>query len=260
MQKRHKDRKQYFEELAKTCERYYLDYLEKYKTLEDNSAILEIGCGEGGNLYPFACKNTTFELVGMDLNKEKTDFGKSYFAEKGLKAELDCLDFFEYKTDKKFDLILIHDVIEHIPPQLKEDFFLRVKNLLKDDGVVFFGFPAWQMPFGGHQQIASSFVSKIPFVHLLPKSLFVFLLKLAKEDKACTEELLNVRQARMPIEKFEKIYRKTGFKLVNRRLWFINPHYEQKFGLKPRKQLKAISCLPWIRNFATTSCFYILGK
>jgi hypothetical protein len=54
MQERHQNRKQYFCELAKTSKDYYLDYLRPYITLTPQTRVLEIGCGEGGNLLPFA--------------------------------------------------------------------------------------------------------------------------------------------------------------------------------------------------------------
>ena len=54
MQQRHKDRQQYFNESAATSRDYYLDYLRAHVTLREGLRVLEIGCGEGGNLLPFA--------------------------------------------------------------------------------------------------------------------------------------------------------------------------------------------------------------
>ena len=62
----------------------------------------------------------------------------------------------------------------------------------------------------------------------------------------------------MPVEKFEKLAIETGYDIITKQLWFINPHYEQKFHLKPRKLSQLIAHLPWIRNFFTTSAFYLL--
>uniref|UniRef100_UPI0040272617 hypothetical protein n=1 Tax=Candidatus Cryptobacteroides bacterium TaxID=3085639 RepID=UPI0040272617 len=54
MQNRYIDRERYFNELAETSAGYYIDYIKRFKDIDKNSRIMEIGCGEGGNLLPFA--------------------------------------------------------------------------------------------------------------------------------------------------------------------------------------------------------------
>ena len=120
-------------------------------------------------------------------------------------------------------------------------------------------FPAWQMPFGGHQQIAhSKVVSHFPFLHLLPSPLYKGVLAAAGEDGPTIRELMNIKHTRCPIEKFQAALYATGYRVVDRQLYFINPHYETKFGLKPRKLHGSLSVLPYVRNFFSTSCFYLV--
>ena len=52
----------------------------------------------------------------------------------------------------------------------------------------------------------------------------------------------------------------TVLRITNRQLWLINPHYQVKFGLSPRKLNKVIAYIPILRNVFSTSCFYILKK
>ena len=47
MQTRHIDRERYFNELASTSREFYIDYLKRFKNIDSNTRILEIGCGEG---------------------------------------------------------------------------------------------------------------------------------------------------------------------------------------------------------------------
>ncbi|MBR6015683.1 MAG: SAM-dependent methyltransferase, partial [Prevotella sp.] len=75
---------------------------------------------------------------------------------------------------------------------------------------------------------------------------------------ACVNELLSIKRARMSIEHFERLSRACGYTVARRTLWFINPHYQQKFGLKPRRLNAFLSSLKYIRNFYTTSAFYLL--
>jgi len=52
MQERHIDRKRYFDEQAQTSKNYYIPYIENNIGYLPNK-VLEVGCGEGGNLLSF---------------------------------------------------------------------------------------------------------------------------------------------------------------------------------------------------------------
>lgn len=152
----------------------------------------------------------------------------------------------------------MHDVIEHIHD--KRRLLGKLCQLLARNGLIFMSFPAWQMLFGGHQQIcANRFISHLPFVHLLPTGIYRRLLKLAGESEGCICELMVIKETRTPIELFEETVQDIpGLRIIDRTLWLINPHYEKKFGLKPQALPQWISQIPHIRNVLTTSCFYLL--
>lgn len=256
MQHRQTNRKQYFNELAHTSRHYFIPYIEQYLTIEPDLQVLEIGCGDGGNLLPFAQKGC--RVVGVDLASQRIADAKRFFHEAKATGLFVDVDVFEIQEmEHRFDIVICHDVIEHIPN--KAAFLQKTQSLLTPNGVVFMAFPAWQMPFGGHQQICRSGVlSRFPFLHLLPKRLYQGVLKLWKESDDCINELLHIRKTRCPIELFEHTLQKSHFETINRTLYFINPHYEVKFGLRPRKLPRWIGALPYVRNFFTTSCFYLL--
>ena len=141
----------------------------------------------------------------------------------------------------------------------KKFFLIKAKSLLKENGVIFLGFPAWQMPFGGHQQICKNkIVSHLPFIHLLPSFLYKTVLKLFGENSGCIKELLSIKQTKITIELFEGIIAESNVNIVDRCLWFINPHYKQKFNLKPRRIWGILENIKYVRNFFCTSCFYII--
>ncbi len=256
MHKRHLDRAMYFKELAITCEKYYIPYISHYKTILPDLRVLEVGCGDGGNLLPFA--KLSCKVTGVDLAACRINDATSFFKENKLQGDFIVADIFNFNSlGDQFDIIICHDVIEHIAD--KKQFILHLKSFLSNTGIMFIAFPAWQMPFGGHQQICKNkFLSHLPFIHLLPSTLYEALLRLFKEDKNAITELLNIKQTRCPIEKFLKIIHQTNCDIVNQRFYFINPHYEIKFSLKPKKLFPLISKIPYIRNFFTTSCFYII--
>lgn len=260
MQQRHSNRRKYFNELANTARENYIDYLRQYTSVTPHSRILEIGCGEGGNLLPFSQMGCY--VMGIDISKTRINQAKQFFEEEKLAAHFHCQDFITTKKpiceEERFDIILVHDVIEHIEPNKKEEFLFNIKLFMRQNGIVFFGFPAWQNPFGGHQQITHGFASKLPFIHLLPNPFYRGVLKLSKVPQNAIDELMSIKRSQMPIEKFEQLASICGYCITNRSLWFINPHYRQKFGLKPRRVWNWASHIPYFRNFYTTSAFYLL--
>lgn len=258
MQKRHTNRLQYFRELAHTSERYFIPYIKTFLDMNNPISILEVGCGDGGNLLPFAKRGD--DVVGVDISVNRINGAKSFFAQEKVNAHFICADILKLNEYKGyFDLVICHDVIEHIGN--KQEMLSRIEYFLKPSGLLFIGFPAWQMPFGGHQQIChNKLLSIIPFYHLLPQRIYKTILYAGGESKECVNELLSIKNTKITIENFEKLIDKTSFRIVDRCLYLINPHYEVKFGLKPRRLAGVFARMPYIRNFLSTSCFYILQK
>lgn len=265
MQERHTDRKRYFRELAATSADYYIPYLKPWLVPDAHTAVLEIGCGEGGNLVPFARMGC--RVVGVDLSSSRISQARQFFAEEGVQGTFICSDIFKLTeadfrkagaaVEGGFQLLLLHDVIEHITD--KERLLRELRRFLDPGGVIFMGFPAWQMPFGGHQQVCRSKVaSHFPFLHLLPVPLYRGFLRLCGESQARIDELLDIKQCGLTVEHFERLARQCGYQVAHRQLWFINPHYQQKYGLKPRRLYRWLGGIPVARNFFSTSCFYLL--
>jgi len=257
MQNRHIDRQSYFRELSNTSRTFFLPYVKTYHDVSPNCRVLEIGCGEGGNLLPFAEQKCFVE--GIDYSVTRISQAKVFFQKSGAKGLFINENVFSFNLldpNEKFDIIMIHDVVEHIFE--KKKLMEHLKDFIKPNGIIFWGFPAWQMPFGGHQQICHSKIcSKLPFIHLLPMPLYQLLLKFFGEDKNCIKELVNIKKTRVTIEDFEKLSKESNYNILDRCLWLVNPHYLQKFHLKPRKLSHFLSRIKYFRNFFSTSCFYI---
>lgn len=256
MQERHSNRKQYFEEQARTCEKYYIPYIEKVIPISEITSILEIGCADGGNLLPFAKRN--IKVTGVDIMEGVIELAKENYGELGVDGTFIASDIFKINDfDGAFDMILMHDVIEHIYD--KKNLLLNIKRFLKLNGIIFFGFPAWQMPFGGHQQVCQNkILSHAPYIHLLPNFLYKGLLKTAGEPQTSIDEFLDIKRCQISIGTFRKLAKETGYDILQERFYLINPHYETKFNLKPRILPKLFTSIPYIRNFYTTACFFIV--
>ena len=253
----HADRKRYFDIQLMNAEKYVIPFIEEKSAVSPGMRVLEIGCGEGGVLKAFINKGC--EGVGVELDEPRIADAKKFLPEDIAAGRLKFVVKDIYKADPekdlggRFDIIVLKDVIEHIHDQAR--LIGWMKNFLKPGGIVFFGFPPWYMPFGGHQQMCHSRISKLPYLHLLPGGLYRWILRKKKEP---VDDLLEIRETGISIERFEKICKKEGYQLLDRRHYFLNPIYEWKFGWKPRKQSVIIKAIPFIRNFFTTCVYYII--
>jgi len=257
MQERHKNRKKYFEEQVTTTTKYIIPYLNHYIETK-NISVLEIGCGEGGNLEPFLKQGCS--VVGVDLAKDKIANGKEYLSDYINKKRciLHDRDVFKIESIGEYDLIFFRDVIEHIANHRKLLSFTY--DHLKPNGIAFIAFPPWQNPFGGHQQMLNSFLSKIPFIHLLPMRFYRRLLQITGEREEVIKELIELSDSKVTLEHFEQIIRESKFIFLDARLYFINPNYEVKFHLKPVILNQYLAQVPYLRNFISTTCYAVLKK
>ncbi len=263
MQDRHVNREKYFVEQGITTEKYVIPLIKTTHSINNTTSILEIGCGEGGNLIPFykmGCK----KILGIDMSESKIKNANTFFNKiNGNRKSLNfiCNDIYNIDVNDigQFDIIITRDVLEHIHGQ--EKFMKLVKKFMKPSGKFFLGFPPWYNPFGGHQQMCNNaFLSKLPYFHILPRSVYKLILKLFGESDIKIEGLLEVKETGITIERFQKILKKEQYRINKRVFYFINPNYEIKFGLKPRKVWQIISSIPFIRNFMITTNYYIVSK
>jgi len=242
------------------CEESIIPFIEKVYPTNSDAKVLEIGCGTSGVLSAFLDRG--HKGFGVDLDKYSLDYAReklSDFIESKqltlINKDIYTIDF-ESEYQVKFDIIILKDVIEHIHGH--EKLLRKIQTFLAPSGVVFIGFPPWQMPFGGHQQICrSKFLSRLPYFHLLPTPLYKCILKMFKEG---TEHLCELKETGISIEQFEKLAKKTDYKIINRDFYFINPIYKHKFKIKERKQSAFINSIPYFRNFLTTCAYYLATK
>jgi SAM-dependent methyltransferase len=254
----HTNRHAYHELLHRNAIEHIIPFILKETIIGSGSRVLEIGSGDGGNISAFLTLGC--DVVGVELDPNLVDFTKEKLSTYINNGKLLMLskDIYDADIDEdlggKFDLIILKDVIEHIHDQPK--LFKRMKEMLTERGMIFFGFPPWQMPYGGHQQICKGkLTSKMPWYHLLPRGWYKNILEKNGEP---VDVLMEIRDTGISIERFERIAKETGYLTVKKQLWLVNPVYENKFGYRARKQIPILKSIPWIRNFFTTCAYYLL--
>jgi SAM-dependent methyltransferase len=253
----HTDYKKYFDIQLSNARQWILPFVQEVKPIEAGMQLLEIGCGQGSVLRAFAeagCICTGVEMYPLWLEKANEWLQPELASGK---VKLINSNIYDIDAEKdlgtKFDIIVLKDVIEHIHDQKKLIGWMKL--FLKPDGIIFFGFPPWQMPYGGHQQMLQGWLGKLPYWHMLPLPLFKGLLRV---NKQYSEDLVDIKETGISIERFESILQKTGYQILKQKHWMINPVYEYKFGWKPRVQIGLIKAIPFVRNFFTTAVYYII--
>lgn len=258
----HTDMKRYHDMTRHVTEDHILPFIGEHVNLNKELYVLEIGSGEAGVLSAFTAKN--HKCVGIELSPERVKRAEALMAEEVSNGQIqfiaeDIYDIDPNRFDRKFDVIILKDVIEHIHDQGR--FMKRVGEFLSNEGIIFFGFPPWYMPYGGHQQVAKSKLgSKLPYYHILPTFLYKGILKMIGETPEMIDGLTEIKETGISIERFVKVTKNAGLRIAASRFYLFNPIYEHKFGLKPRIQFEFINALPFVRNFLTTCAYYIVKK
>ena len=99
--------------------------------------LLDIGSGLG--VFPFSIKNLGWECLAIDPDKKAIKHIKNL----GVKAL--CADFREVKPDKKFDIITLNKVLEHLVDPIK--FLKETKPWLSNEGFLYLELPDGELAF-----------------------------------------------------------------------------------------------------------------
>lgn len=259
----HLNREKYFQLQYKNSLNFILPFIESQKPLKPQLRVLEIGCRDGGVLKPFLERGCHITGIDMDENPvqdARKRYNEAIIAESAAFFTSNILDFIEECKrfrPERFDIIILKDVIEHV--HNRETFMAEVSFLLADKGIIFFGFPPWISPFGGHQQVLSNkFLSKIPYIHVLPDSIYYGLVKFLQPR--ALPFVQDIKSTRISINTFEQLCKQNNLRVVTKRLYLVAPMFKYKFGLNPVKQFKIITNIPLLRDLLTTTAEYIVAK
>ena len=113
---------------------YFKKNYKKHLPKDKNIKILDVGCGLGHFLF-FLKKLGYKNIYGIDYDENNVKFCKSLGFKNVIKA--DMFDYFK-KSQEMYDLIILNDVLEHIPKENLIDFLIDCKNHLTKGGVFMF--------------------------------------------------------------------------------------------------------------------------
>jgi len=255
----HKSKVKYFEIQKRVTKEYIIPYIKTMRPIPPTTRVLEIGCAEAGVLAAFLEKGCE-RVVGIELSASRVELAKNFlkkWIDEG-KADIINKNIYDLEPSSsfQFDIVILKDVIEHIPNQ--EVFIGHLKKLVAPGGLVFFAYPPWQMPFGGHQQILSNpILQKLPWFHLLPMSWYLGILKWAKENPATIKELKEIKETGISIQELKRYLSSNDAKVIKETYWLTNPIYTFKFNISPLVLPSLLAKIPLLNNFLTTA-HYVL--
>lgn len=115
----------------------------------EHCRVLELGCGDGGNLIPLAFALPESHFTGIDLAGSAIVRGQKLVEAVELRnIRLQELDVMDVKPEfGKFDYIIVHGLYSWVPPQVREQILNICKSNLSTNGVAFISYNAYP---GGH--------------------------------------------------------------------------------------------------------------
>ncbi|MBT3407297.1 class I SAM-dependent methyltransferase [Candidatus Woesearchaeota archaeon] len=111
-----------------------LIYLAKLKLVKyqlkpfRGQSILDLGCGDGRMCYEL--KDENLDLLGIDLEENAILFARAFSPNVKFKIE----DIYKMKLNKKFDAIILLDVLEHLYPKEIPKVLKIIKENLTEKG------------------------------------------------------------------------------------------------------------------------------
>jgi len=111
--------------------------------------VLELGCGAGANLIPFAARHPGASVVGVDLSSARLKEGAGVIARARLvNIELRAMDLADIDASfGEFDYIVCHGLYSHAQPAVREAILRICAQNLAPDGVASVSYnvyPGWK--------------------------------------------------------------------------------------------------------------------
>lgn len=117
--------------------------------LPANARVLELGCGEGGNLIPMAYRLPGAAFVGVDLAASAIEAGRAIAADLGVgNVRLEVGDIEALGDLGAFDYVICHGVYSWVPASVRARILALCAEVLAPEGLAYISyntFPGWHL-------------------------------------------------------------------------------------------------------------------
>ena len=225
-----------------------------------NTLVLDIGCAEGGMLCAFADEGA--QGIGLEISPSRTFLAARFaYPERKQKINFVIGDFllppFNINSLKP-DLVVLRDVIEHLPDKIMA--VQKIQKMMKPHSRLLMTFPPFYSPFGGHQQMLGGFLKRVPYFHILP-SFFWKLIKwyITKFDSnpRFIREMEKLRYHHLSICHFKQLMKQNQFEIRNQCFFISRPSFKLRYGW-PVIRGNWVGKIPVLREFMITGAFFIM--
>lgn len=116
----------------------------------ESCRVLELGCADGGNLFPLAQSMPGATFLGIDVSTRQIAAGQTATTEMGLaNVELRVMDLAEIDESLgTFDYIIAHGVYSWVSPTARERLYAVCRERLTSNGVAYVSYntyPGWHL-------------------------------------------------------------------------------------------------------------------
>jgi SAM-dependent methyltransferase len=248
----------YFEYQRRLCDEVVIPWLSPRLDLR-GLEVGDFGAHHGGMLDALRDSGLVASGIGLELSADVV--ASSPFVGDD-RFRLEVADVTARDPDAPtFDLVLMHDVLEHIPEY--EGAVVAVAQALRPGGHLFVTFPPYYSPFGGHQHLAGNRARNVPFLHVLPRRLFFRLARPVANEymtaEAARADMASVRATRLTLRRAERAFARAGLELVDRDLFLLRPEYTVRYGVKSRRA-GVLGRLPLVREALVGGGFYLVRR
>ncbi len=260
------DYAQYEYELTR---RVIIPLLKSWGVNFEHKRLLDVGCALGGSTVAFWENGS--KSVGVDIEARYIKGAKIFAKKKEANVSFVLTDMSTKKGKEGFkgqQIIILRDVIEHVPPERRKELIVNIGEILMKGGFCFVSFPPYHSPFGGHQHCFKSINRFIPYIHLLPLALELGLISLDRNvKKRVPIESWNkfwdwramARKGKTTITSFERLLSLSCLNIMKRELYLVRPVFFYRYGLFPVKN-SLFGKVPGLRELTTTGALYLLRK
>ena len=112
----------------------------KKQGINNNSSVLEIGCGIGVLTYLLSRKIKKGVIEAMDLSEKSVDYAKKHIPKNNISFTASNIFDFTPKSIA-FDFVTLFDVIEHVPIERHQELFAKISGWMHDKSTLLINLP-----------------------------------------------------------------------------------------------------------------------
>jgi len=242
----------YFHYQFTLADRYYIPLLKLWGIHLPNISVLDVGCGDGGFTSAIAADGV--KCTGVETRQfpwRQTDNTRF------IQADITQPDA-PNLIGENYDLIVLRDVIEHIPLLKKKEFLSSLRNFSKESTRILITFPPFYSAYGLHQQtLMKSRARLIPWLGLLPGRFVERIARISGESIASRADLGEIRESRMTISQFHRLLTECQLEIEQSLFFTIRPSHQIRYGWPMTES--PLGSVPLLREIFIMGTAYLLS-